>query len=69
MSLQPNAGSQGDTPGCWIIAPGTPRAAGHRNICLIPESAHGTNPAGADGRACRWWSKRDANGGNVDPPT
>ncbi|MGQ2980653.1 MAG: aminomethyl-transferring glycine dehydrogenase, partial [Polaromonas sp.] len=48
ISLQPNAGSQGEYAGllvikAWLDANGQ----GHRNICLIPSSAHGTNPASA----------------------
>ena len=48
ISLQPNAGSQGEYAGllvikAWMEANGQ----GHRNICLIPSSAHGTNPASA----------------------
>ncbi|WP_096664843.1 aminomethyl-transferring glycine dehydrogenase [Polaromonas sp. AET17H-212] len=48
ISLQPNAGSQGEYAGllvikAWLEANGQ----GHRNICLIPSSAHGTNPASA----------------------
>lgn len=48
ISLQPNAGSQGEYAGLLIIkAYHEGRGEGHRNICLIPESAHGTNPASA----------------------
>ena len=48
ISLQPNAGSQGEYAGLLIIkAWHEARGEGHRNICLIPESAHGTNPASA----------------------
>ena len=48
ISLQPNAGSQGEYAGllvikAWLEANGQ----GHRNVCLIPSSAHGTNPASA----------------------
>ncbi len=48
VSLQPNAGSQGEYSGllairAWHVANGDE----HRNICLIPTSAHGTNPASA----------------------
>ncbi len=48
VSLQPNAGSQGEYAGLLAIR-GYHRARGegHRNICLIPSSAHGTNPASA----------------------
>ncbi|MBV8665215.1 MAG: aminomethyl-transferring glycine dehydrogenase [Burkholderiaceae bacterium] len=48
VSLQPNAGSQGEYAGLLAIrAYHQSRNEGHRNICLIPSSAHGTNPATA----------------------
>jgi glycine dehydrogenase len=48
VSLQPNAGSQGEYAGLLAIrAYHQSRGQGHRNICLIPTSAHGTNPASA----------------------
>ncbi|MFC5429170.1 aminomethyl-transferring glycine dehydrogenase [Paraburkholderia denitrificans] len=48
VSLQPNAGSQGEYSGLLIIhAYHASRGEGHRNVCLIPASAHGTNPASA----------------------
>ena len=48
ISLQPNAGSQGEYAGLLVIkAYHAARGESHRNICLIPESAHGTNPASA----------------------
>jgi glycine dehydrogenase len=48
VSLQPNAGSQGEYAGLLVIkAWNEARGQGHRNIVLIPESAHGTNPASA----------------------
>ena len=48
VSLQPNAGSQGEYAGLLAItAYHESRGEGHRNICLIPASAHGTNPASA----------------------
>ncbi|HJW53803.1 MAG TPA: aminomethyl-transferring glycine dehydrogenase, partial [Burkholderiaceae bacterium] len=48
VSLQPNAGSQGEYAGLLAIrAYHQSRDEGHRNICLIPSSAHGTNPATA----------------------
>lgn len=47
-SLQPNAGSQGEYAGLMVISKyHQNRGEGHRNICLIPSSAHGTNPASA----------------------
>ena len=48
MSLQPNSGAQGELAGLLVImAYHESRNEGHRNICLIPQSAHGTNPASA----------------------
>jgi glycine dehydrogenase len=48
VSLQPNAGSQGEYAGLLTIAAyHRDRGEGHRNVCLIPVSAHGTNPASA----------------------
>jgi glycine dehydrogenase len=48
VSLQPNAGSQGEYAGLLAIRRyHESRGEGHRNICLIPVSAHGTNPASA----------------------
>ncbi|MGQ4647296.1 aminomethyl-transferring glycine dehydrogenase [Lyngbya aestuarii] len=48
ISLQPNAGSQGEYAGLQVIRKyHEHRGEGHRQICLIPESAHGTNPASA----------------------
>ena len=48
ISLQPNAGSQGEYAGLLVIRKyHQSRNEGHRNVCLIPESAHGTNPASA----------------------
>ena len=49
VSLQPNAGSQGEYAGLLAIrAYHRSRNEGHRDICLIPSSAHGTNPATAN---------------------
>jgi glycine dehydrogenase len=48
VSLQPNAGSQGEYAGLLAIrGHHHARGEGHRDICLIPSSAHGTNPASA----------------------
>lgn len=48
MSLQPNAGAQGEYAGLMVIrAYHIDRGEGHRNVALIPSSAHGTNPASA----------------------
>ncbi|MFC5525747.1 aminomethyl-transferring glycine dehydrogenase [Rhodanobacter ginsengisoli] len=67
VSLQPNSGAQGEYAGLLAIrAYHRSRGEAHRNICLIPESAHGTNPASA--QLCGMQvvvTKCDANG-NVD---
>jgi len=48
VSLQPNAGSQGEYAGLLVVrAYNESRGEGRRNVCLIPTSAHGTNPASA----------------------
>jgi glycine dehydrogenase len=48
VSLEPNAGSQGEYAGLLVIHKyHESRGEGHRDICLIPTSAHGTNPASA----------------------
>ncbi|MEM7166698.1 MAG: aminomethyl-transferring glycine dehydrogenase [Planctomycetota bacterium] len=48
ISLQPNAGSQGEYAGLLVVRRyHEERGDAHRNICLIPSSAHGTNPASA----------------------
>ncbi len=67
ISLQPNAGSQGEYAGLLVIrAWQAARGQGQRDVCLIPESAHGTNPASAQMVGLRVVvTKCDANG-NVD---
>ena len=48
MSLQPNSGAQGEYSGLLVIrAYHASRGDAHRDVCLIPSSAHGTNPASA----------------------
>lgn len=48
MSLQPNAGAQGEYAGLMVIREYLKdKGEGHRNVALIPSSAHGTNPASA----------------------
>ena len=48
VSLQPNAGSQGEYTGLLVIRKyHASRGESHRDVCLIPASAHGTNPASA----------------------
>ena len=67
VSLQPNSGAQGEYTGLLAIrAYHRSRGEGHRDICLIPESAHGTNPASANLCGMKVVvTKCDANG-NVD---
>jgi glycine dehydrogenase len=67
VSLQPNSGAQGEYAGLLAIrAYHASRGESHRNICLIPESAHGTNPASANMCGMKVVVTRcDANG-NVD---
>src|SRR3546814_18486901 len=66
-SLQASAGAQGGVAGVLAIRENhRPRGEGHRDGCLIPESAHGTNPASA--QMCGMTvvvTRCDANG-NVD---
>ncbi len=67
VSLQPNSGAQGEYAGLLAIrAYHRSRGEAHRDICLIPESAHGTNPASAQMCGMKVVvTKCDANG-NVD---
>jgi glycine dehydrogenase len=67
ISLQPNAGSQGEFAGLLVIkAYHESRGEGHRNICLIPNSAHGTNPASASMAGMRVVVVDCDENGNVD---
>jgi glycine dehydrogenase len=66
-SLQPNAGSQGEYAGLLVIrAFHHSRNQAHRNICLIPSSAHGTNPASAVMAGMKVVVVRCDDRGNVD---
>ncbi|WP_282295248.1 aminomethyl-transferring glycine dehydrogenase [Stenotrophomonas sp. PS02289] len=67
VSLQPNSGAQGEYAGLLAIrAYHRSRGESHRDICLIPDSAHGTNPASAQMCGMKVVvTKTDANG-NVD---
>jgi glycine dehydrogenase len=66
-SLQPNAGSQGEYAGLLVIrAHHESRGQGHRDVCLIPSSAHGTNPASAVMAGYRVVVVACDDGGNVD---
>ena len=67
VSLQPNAGSQGEYAGLLAIrAWHHARGDQQRNVCLIPSSAHGTNPASAAMAGMRVVVVRCDNDGNVD---
>jgi glycine dehydrogenase len=67
VSLQPNAGSQGELAGLLVIrAFHESRGEGERDVCLIPTSAHGTNPASAVMAGCRVVAVACDEQGNVD---
>ncbi len=67
VSLQPNSGAQGEFAGLLAIrAWHRSRGEGHRDICLIPESAHGTNPASAQMCGMTVVVTRCDKDGNVD---
>jgi glycine dehydrogenase len=67
VSLQPNAGSQGEYAGLLVIkAYHASRGESHRNVCLIPASAHGTNPASAQMAGMRVVVVACDADGNVD---
>ena len=67
VSLQPNSGAQGEYAGLLAIrAYHRSRGEGHRNICLIPESAHGTNPASAQMCGMEVVPVKTDRSGNVD---
>ncbi|PBB21397.1 aminomethyl-transferring glycine dehydrogenase [Mesorhizobium sp. WSM4313] len=67
VSLQPNAGSQGEYAGLLAIrAYHRARGEGHRTICLIPSSAHGTNPASAAMAGMSVVVVRCLDDGNID---
>ncbi|MBX3610948.1 MAG: aminomethyl-transferring glycine dehydrogenase [Hydrogenophaga sp.] len=67
ISLQPNAGSQGEYAGLLVIqAYHRSRGEGHRNVCLIPSSAHGTNPASAQMVGMQVVVTKCDENGNVD---
>ncbi|MEH6524116.1 aminomethyl-transferring glycine dehydrogenase [Sulfitobacter sp.] len=67
ISMQPNSGAQGEYAGLLTIA-GYHRAngQGHRNICLIPMSAHGTNPASAQMVGWKVVPVKSAENGDID---
>ncbi|HWZ17024.1 MAG TPA: aminomethyl-transferring glycine dehydrogenase [Mucilaginibacter sp.] len=67
MSLQPNAGAQGEYAGLMVIrAYHLDRGDGHRNIALIPSSAHGTNPASAAMAGMKIIVVKCDENGNID---
>ncbi len=67
VSLQPNAGSQGEYTGLLVIrAWHESRGNGHRRVCLIPQSAHGTNPASAVMAGMSVVVVKTDAGGNID---
>ena len=67
VSLQPNAGSQGEYAGLLVIrAFHQARGQGHRTVCLIPQSAHGTNPASAVMAGMQVVVVKTDTNGNID---
>ena len=66
-SLQPNSGAQGEYAGLMAIrAYHISRNEGHRNVCLIPSSAHGTNPASAAMAGMKIIVTKTTPEGNID---
>ncbi|MAU26381.1 MAG: glycine dehydrogenase (aminomethyl-transferring) [Muricauda sp.] len=66
-SLQPNSGAQGEYAGLMTIrAYHESRGEGHRNICIIPASAHGTNPASAVMAGMKVVVTKTDEKGNID---
>ena len=66
-SLQPNSGAQGEYAGLMVIrAYHESRGDAHRNICLIPSSAHGTNPASAVMAGMKVVVTKALKNGNID---
>jgi len=66
-SLQPNSGAQGEYAGLMVIrAYHESRGEQHRNICLIPSSAHGTNPASAVMAGMKVIVTKATEEGNID---
>jgi len=66
-SLQPNSGAQGEYTGLMVIkAYHESRGNSHRNICLIPSSAHGTNPASAVMAGMKVVVTKSTAEGNID---
>ncbi|MBZ4042064.1 aminomethyl-transferring glycine dehydrogenase [Flavobacterium hibisci] len=66
-TLQPNSGAQGEYAGLMAIrAYHMSRNEGHRNVCLIPSSAHGTNPASAAMAGMKIIVTKTTPEGNID---
>lgn len=66
-SLQPNSGAQGEFAGLMTIrAYHESRGETHRNVCLIPASAHGTNPASASMAGMKVVVVKSEDNGNID---
>ncbi|CAD0001295.1 aminomethyl-transferring glycine dehydrogenase [Flavobacterium salmonis] len=66
-TLQPNSGAQGEYAGLMAIrAYHISRSEGHRNVCLIPSSAHGTNPASAAMAGMKIIVTKTTPEGNID---
>jgi glycine dehydrogenase len=67
ISMQPNSGAQGEYAGLLTIsAYHRANGQGHRNICLIPTSAHGTNPASAQMVGWKVVPVKSAENGDID---
>jgi glycine dehydrogenase len=67
VSLQPNSGAQGEYAGLLVIrAYHQSRGEGHRNVVLIPSSAHGTNPASAVMAGLKVIVVKTTNNGDID---
>jgi glycine dehydrogenase len=67
FSMQPNSGAQGEYAGLLAIRGyHAARGEGHRNICLIPTSAHGTNPASAQMVGWTVVPVKSAGNGDID---
>ena len=67
VSLQPNSGAQGEYAGLQVVmAYHRARGDTHRNVCLIPQSAHGTNPASAAMVNCHIVVVKTDEHGNID---
>ena len=67
ISMQPNSGAQGEYAGLLTIADyHNSRGESHRNVCLIPTSAHGTNPASAQMVGWKVVPVNSADNGDID---